>query len=131
MDRLNIRINDKGQTNLFLAWHASTLWQRLRGLIARPPLKTGEGLLITPCSSVHTIGMRYPLDLVFLDRNGHVVKCVAGLKPYRMAAAHKARHTLELPAGSIADSNVAVGDRMTWTVIVANAHEDHQTERPT
>jgi len=115
MDTVKIRRNDKGQTCLFEAWHAQTLWQRLRGLIAHPRLKRGEGLLITPCSSVHTIGMRYPLDLVFLDKHGNVLKCVAGLPPLRMAAARKARHTLELPTGSIAEAGIAVGDRMTWT----------------
>lgn len=99
---------------MFTAWHARTLWQRLRGLIARPALKAGEGLLITPCNSVHTVGMRYALDLVFLDNVGNVVKCVADLKSNRMTAARKARHALELPVGSIAGAKIAVGDRLDW-----------------
>lgn len=114
MNTVSIKRNDKKQTELFRAWHARTLWQRLRGLIARPALQAGEGLLITPCNSVHTLGMRYSLDLVFLDRDGAVVKCVAGLVPYRLAAARKARHALELAAGSIAQAKIAVGDRFSW-----------------
>lgn len=111
---VTINRTDKKQTEVFRAWHARTLWQRLRGLIARPKLKSGEGLLITPCNSVHTIGMRYPLDLVFLDKDGGVVKCVTGIQPWRVSAARKARHTLELVAGSIAEANIAVGDRFSW-----------------
>ena len=94
--------------------HARTLWQRLRGLLGRPALIRGEGLLITPCNSVHTFGMRYPLDLVFLDHGGTVVKCVTGLRPYCIAAARRARHTLELAPGSIASAHILVGDVLQW-----------------
>ena len=114
MQALTIKRHGQENAGLFQAWHARSLWQRLRGLLARPALKTGEGLLITPCSSVHTVGMRYSLDLVFLDKGGRVVKCVTDLKAYRMAAARKARHVLELPVGSIAAANIVVGDRLDW-----------------
>ena len=117
MQLLTIKQYGNGKPDLFRAWHARTLWQRLRGLIARPALKAGEGLLITPCNSVHTIGMRYPLDLVFLDQQGSVVKCVPDVKSNRLAAARKARHALELPVGSIAEARIAVGDRLDWTEI--------------
>lgn len=114
MNVLTIKCHGEGNAGKFHVWHARTLWQRLRGLIARPALKAGEGLLITPCNSVHTLGMRYPLDLVFLDKAGSVVKCVIGLKPGRLAAARKARHALELAAGSIARAKIMVGDRLDW-----------------
>lgn len=114
MNKLRMERKDAKRIAPLQVWHARTLWQRLRGLIARPALKAGEGLLITPCNSVHTLGMRYALDLVFLDKHGSVVKCVSGLKPYRMAAARKARHALELVAGSIAEAEISVGDCFVW-----------------
>jgi len=94
---------------------ASTLWNRLVGLLATPKLEKNKGLLLSPCSSVHTMWMRYPLDLVFMDKNGRVVKCVKNLLPYRTAAAKKAYYTLELPIGTIDASGVAIGNRFTWS----------------
>lgn len=111
---VTIRRNDKKQTVVCRAWLARSIWQRLRGLIGRPRLKQGEGLLITPCNSVHTIGMRYALDLVFFDKNKRVLKCVAGLTPYRVAGALAARHALELPPGSIERAQIGVGDQLSW-----------------
>lgn len=70
--------------------------------------------MISPCGSVHTVGMRYPLDLVFMDREGKVLKCVHGLRPFRMAGARSAHFTLELAAGEIDRSGVSVGDVLSW-----------------
>lgn len=114
MRKVTIRRNDKKQTVVCRAWHACSIGQRLRGLIGRPSLKQGEGLLITPCNSIHTIGMRYALDLVFFDKNGCVLKCVAGLTPYRVAGARAARHVLELLPGSIERAQIRVGDQLFW-----------------
>lgn len=98
-------------------------WERMRGLIGRRPLAPGEGLLLTPCAAVHTCLMRYPLDLVFLDRFGVIVKCLENVRPYRFAWAPRARHTLELPAGSVRASGLAVGERLRWTDSRQGAHE--------
>ncbi len=95
--------------------HARTLWHRLRGLIGRPRLSPGEGMLITPCNSVHTVGMGYALDVVFLDRDGRVLKLVSHLRPLRFAGRRGARHALELPAGAAAAAGIHVGQCLTWT----------------
>ncbi len=95
--------------------HARTAWQRLRGLIGRPRLEPGEGMLITPCNSVHTLGMRYAVDVVFLDREGRILKLVTHLKPMRMAARRGARHALELPAGTAQSTGLRVGECLQWT----------------
>jgi len=63
----------------------SNYLERMRGLLASPPLKENEGLLIVPCSSVHTFGMSYAIDLVFLDKQWIIVKTVRSLKPWRLA----------------------------------------------
>lgn len=79
----------------------------------RGPLAEGEALLIQPCSSVHMFFMRIALDIVFLDKDGAVVKVVSGLRPWRMALGGKGAHTaLELSSGAAA--GISVGDRLSF-----------------
>lgn len=92
-------------------------WERMRGLLGRPPLLPEQGLLIEPCPSVHTLGMRYPIDIVFLDANYRVLRQVAQLKPLRWAACAGARATLELAPGSLSTLNLTVGERLEWRVV--------------
>lgn len=92
---------------------ADTFWLRLRGLLGRPPLEDGEGLLITPCRAVHMVGMKYPVDVAFLDRAGRVVALEPDLRPGQKSGWHaSARHALELPAGTIAATATEVGDHL-------------------
>ena len=94
---------------------ADDWWQRLRGLLGRPPLKHGEGLLISPCRSVHMIGMKFGLDVVFLARDGRVVGLYEALAPGRLTRWHRdAFHALEVPPGTIASSGTSLGDRLAW-----------------
>lgn len=92
----------------------SNAWDRLRGLLGRPRLQAGQGLLIDPCPSVHTIGMSYPLDLMFLDADFRLLEQVSGLKPLRWAACARARATLELPPGTLDSLALKAGDRLEW-----------------
>jgi uncharacterized protein len=85
---------------------------RLRGLIGRGAMPAGEGLLLRPAPSIHTAFMRFPIDVLFLDNDLNVLKFVEALKPWRTAAARRARATLELPAGELAEREVEVGDRL-------------------
>ena len=62
---------------------ARTFLARFRGLMLSAPLGPAEGMLITRCTSVHSAFMRYPIDVVYLDRDGIVVRCVPHLKPWR------------------------------------------------
>lgn len=94
---------------------ADRWWLRLRGLLGRPPLRPGEGMLLTPCGSVHMHGMRYPLDVAVLSPEGEVVAAYPALPPGGRTRWHRgARHTLELPAGVLAATGTAVGDRLAW-----------------
>ena len=89
---------------------------RLRGMLARPMPQRGEGLLLTPCRSIHMVGMRYPLDVAFLDRTGAVVAIYASVAPGLTTRGHrKAAHALELPAGSLEESGTMVGDVLVWS----------------
>lgn len=92
----------------------TSAWERLRGLLGRPALRAGQALLIDPCPSVHTIGMRYSLDLAFLDPQWRVLSVVRQLPPLRFAACARARATLELPPGAIDATGIAAGDVLEW-----------------
>jgi uncharacterized protein len=72
----------------------------MRGLLGRDGLAPGGGMLIHPAPSVMTFFMRFPIDVVFLDREKTIVKIVPALKPWRTASARKAVAALELPAGA-------------------------------
>lgn len=95
---------------------AVSWWSRLRGLLGRPPLAAdaSEALLLSPCSSVHTFGMTYPLDVVFLDRDGAVLGCREQLRPWRGAIQPGAHTTLEFHAGAVRRLSIAAGDVIQW-----------------
>jgi uncharacterized protein len=101
---------------------AASYLARLRGLLGRPPLLAGEGLLIAPSRGIHMYGMRFPLDVVFLSESGAVVALHAGLRPWRRTAyVRAARYALELPVGSIGASRTEVGDQVIWAPVRAAA----------
>jgi uncharacterized membrane protein (UPF0127 family) len=91
---------------------ADTMLARMRGLLGRKHLPRGEGILLRPCPSVQTFFMRFPVDVVFLSRDGEVLKIVENLRPWRSAGARRAHATLELAAGEAARVGIAVGDRL-------------------
>jgi uncharacterized membrane protein (UPF0127 family) len=95
---------------------ARSWWHRLRGLLARPPLRVGEGLLLLRCSSVHTAGMAHPIDVAFLDADGCVLRSIPRLGPWRVGLGGLgAVHTLELPAGRLEETGTVPGDRLRWS----------------
>lgn len=92
---------------------ATTFWSRLVGLLGRSGLAAGEGLYISPCSSVHTAFMRFTIDVVYVDATNRVVKAVPNLRPFRMSLAlGRGRSVLELPAGTIEASGTEPGDQL-------------------
>jgi uncharacterized protein len=91
---------------------AETALTRMRGLLGRRELPSGEGILLKPASSVHMAFMRFAIDAVFLDRDFRVVKIAADLKPWRLAGARGAKSTLEISSGEAARRGLSVGDRL-------------------
>jgi uncharacterized membrane protein (UPF0127 family) len=92
--------------------------ERLVGLLGRDRLEAGEALWIEPCSSVHTWFMRFPLDVLFVDRAGAVVAVHPGLRPFAATRLHRrARAALELPAGTIAATGTRPGDRVVLVAL--------------
>jgi uncharacterized membrane protein (UPF0127 family) len=92
---------------------ADSPFTRLKGLLGRDGLEPGEGLLLRPASSVHTCFMRFPIDVVFLDRELVVLDISDELEPWRTAGKRGAKAALELPAGEAARRGLAVGDQLT------------------
>ena len=91
----------------------ATSWlERAAGLLFRAPLSADECLRIAPCSSVHTIGMRYPIDVVFVDRAGKVAKLSRDVRPLRAAMCLRADATFEFRVGAIDRLGLAVGDTL-------------------
>src|SRR5499427_3863691 len=83
---------------------------RARGLLGRDGLEPGTGMLIDRAGSVHMFFMRFPIDVVFLDRDWRVVGVRHGLRPWRAAGARRAVAALELPAGTAAEAGIEEGD---------------------
>jgi uncharacterized membrane protein (UPF0127 family) len=92
---------------------ADSFWSRLKGLLGTASLPSGQGLLITPCNSIHMFGMQYAIDVVFLDTNFRVLKVLHTFPPGQAAACTGSAHVLELPAGVLIQTHTAVGDQLT------------------
>ena len=85
---------------------------RRKGLLGRSGLPAGEGLWIVPCEAVHTFGMKFPIDLVYLNRNKRVKKVRSGVAPWRLSACLAAHSVLELASGTIHRTQTRPGDTL-------------------
>jgi len=101
---------------------ARGIWARTIGLMGRRSLDPDEGLWIVPCNGIHTIGMRFSIDVVVLDCNMRVLKIVDGLRPFHVVVGVRGGHSvLELSAGRA--STVSVGDELDLTTSSARTSE--------
>lgn len=97
---------------------AESMASRMVGLLGKPELPAGAGLLIVPCNQVHTFGMKFVIDVVFLDSSQRILKICHNLKPWRLSPlVWRAKAVLELRAGEAATLQVGnllhiVGDRV-------------------
>jgi uncharacterized protein len=83
---------------------------RRKGLLGRDSLGAGSALIIAPTNAIHTWFMRFDIDVAFVAKDGQIVKLRRRLKPWRLFATLRAFAAIELPAGSLADSDTVVGD---------------------
>ena len=89
--------------------------ERMRGLLGKEALAPGDALVISPCSAVHTFGMRYPIDVVFYDRSNRAVAAVPNLRPYRLTRWYpRAKGVIELPAGTLESKPLDTGDLLEF-----------------
>jgi uncharacterized membrane protein (UPF0127 family) len=89
--------------------------RRNKGLLGRQGLAPGEGLWIVPCEAVHTFGMKFPIDLVYLDRGKRVKKLRNSVPPWRLSACLSAHSVIELPAGTIRNTQTEPGDALEFS----------------
>jgi uncharacterized membrane protein (UPF0127 family) len=101
---------------------ADTSWSRMKGLLGQTSesFTAGKGLWITPSQGVHTIGMKFPIDVVYLDKGHRVIHISHSLPPFRIAAIKlKARSVVELPAGTLAQTRTSIGDVLEISAVQA------------
>ncbi len=112
MAKLRVRNQSK---NVSLGDHidiADTSAKRRRGLLKHTELAAGEGLWIAPCEAVHTIGMKFPIDVLFLDKKRKVLKIKHEMPRSRMAVCLRAHSVLELPSGTATATKTTAGDQL-------------------
>lgn len=91
---------------------ADTFFGRLKGLLGKGSLSKGEGLLIKPCSSVHTIGMKFPIDVAFVDKDNKVIHIIEDMKKGKVSPiVKKSKFVLEAKSGAFKDK-LSLGDRV-------------------
>jgi len=88
---------------------------RRHGLLRRDRIEPGRAIVLAPCAAIHTLFMRFPIDVVFVAKDGTVAKVCASVKPWRTAIAFGAFAAIEIAAGGADESGTAVGDRLRLT----------------
>jgi uncharacterized protein len=96
---------------------------RRKGLLGRDSFEKGSAMVIAPSNAVHTFFMRFPIDLLFVRRNGGVVKVRRNVPPWRAVASLWAYSVIELPAGTLGVDDVRVGDVLTVVAAVERVEE--------
>lgn len=90
---------------------ATSFWARGKGLIGRKSLPDGFGLVIRPCGSIHMFFMSIPLDVLHVDKEGRVLKVLAGIKPWHLGPiVPRGKWVVELPRGAAGRSGTQAGD---------------------
>lgn len=93
---------------------ADTSRKRTAGLLKHKSLPRGEGLFITPCEAIHSIGMKFAFDVLFLSRDRRVLKVRGAMVPGRISLCLRAHSVLELPAGTAAETGTTAGDQLEF-----------------
>lgn len=100
---------------------ARSFWRRGKGLMFRSELPAGTGLVIDPCSSIHTFWMRFPIDVLYVAKDGTVLRADCAMKPWRIGPlfVRHGRYVIELPAGTIEQTGTQRGDHLRLDAVSA------------
>ncbi len=112
--KLLVRNVTRGKILASAAGVANTSETRRTGLLKHTSLPPGEGLWIVPTEAVHCFGMKFDIDVLFLDKGKKILKLRENMKPRRIAICWRAKSVLELPAGTIAATGTLVGDQLEF-----------------
>ena len=89
---------------------AEGLFKRMKGLLGKDELKSGQAIVLKPCTAVHTFFMRFTIDIAFVDSENRIIKTIPDLKPWRLTGIYSsARLCIELPAGTLASTRTCQG----------------------
>jgi uncharacterized membrane protein (UPF0127 family) len=109
---------------------ADNFMTRLVGLLKRTTLGPEEALWLMPSKGIHTIGMKFPIDVVFLNKNQLVVGLISAMAPYRLSSVHlRSFSVLELPNGTIKKSRTEVGDQFEISLAEVSEIDDLKDNR--
>jgi len=104
---------------------ADNFLTRLVGLLKRSHLGPEEALWLMPSKGIHTIGMKFPIDVVFLSKDFHVLGLVSGMLPNRISALHfRGFSVVELPSGTIKKSQTEIGDQFEISLAETSQMDD-------
>lgn len=106
------------QNNIILADNvimADTIFKRMKGLLGAKEIKKGYALILNPCNSIHTFFMRFPIDVLFLNKNNQVIKVVHSIKPFRLTNIYlNSSLAIEFSSGTIRASQTQEGDTILF-----------------
>ncbi|MBM2802488.1 MAG: hypothetical protein HW419_381 [Deltaproteobacteria bacterium] len=109
---------------------ADNFLTRLVGLLKRTNLGPEEALWLMPSKGIHTVGMKFPIDVIFLKRDCHVLGLISGMSPYRISSIHLTAYSvLELPNGTIRKSRTEIGDQLEISLAETSEIDDLRDTR--
>jgi uncharacterized protein len=114
LPKLRVTNQSRGRVLADRADIADTSAKRRTGLLKHTGLDAGEGLWIAPCEGVHTFGMKFAIDVLFLSKKKKILKVRPNMVRRRMAISFRAHSVLELPAGTIEATGTAKGDQLEF-----------------
>lgn len=95
---------------------ADSIFSRMKGLLGRSGLAAGQGMVLKPANSIHTVGMKFSLDVLFVDRGGTVLRVIENMSPGRAGVlVRKSVYVIEMAAGELKKTGTAVGDKLTFS----------------
>jgi uncharacterized membrane protein (UPF0127 family) len=113
MAKVKVTNLSRGTVVLDRAEVAGTIFSRMKGLLGRSRLSSGEGLLLKPANSIHTIGMKFAIDIAFVDRRGIVRRIIEAMPPGRLSPlVYGSAYVIEAAAGEFKKSGTVAGDRL-------------------
>jgi len=110
-----LRVSSRRNSSVELrAFVPRPFMHRFRGLAGQEFMPEGSAVVFDRCNAVHTMGMRFPIDVVFLDSLGRVVRVVSELQPRRLCGCLRGKRVVELPAGTAEQFGIGCGSRIDW-----------------
>ena len=95
---------------------AQSFLARVKGLLGKQSIKEGEGMLLEPCYQIHTCFMKFPIDILFIDKNLNVIKLIKNMVPFRISGIYmRAKGALELPSGKLEETRTEIGDLISFS----------------